>query len=99
MTHLLHANDASWPLIRKLLSIPMYKRMYLAHMKTIIDENFANGAYFNNAQLYHSFIDSAVSADPNKLTSYAQFQTNITTDVGGGGGPGGGQEEVVRHRN
>lgn len=91
MTHLLHANDASWPLIRKLLSIPMYKRMYLAHMKTIIDENFANGAYFNNAQLYHSFIDSAVSADPNKLTSYAQFQTNITTDIGGGGGgPGGG---------
>ena len=90
MTHLLHANDASWPLIRKLLSIPMYKRMYLAHMKTIINENFANGAYFNNAQLYHSFIDSAVSADPNKLTSYAQFQTNITTDVGGsGGGPGG----------
>ena len=90
MTHLLHANDASWPLIRKLLSIPMYKRMYLAHMKTIIDENFANGTYFNNAQLYHNFIDSAVSVDPNKLTSYAQFQANITTDVGGsGGGPGG----------
>jgi hypothetical protein len=90
MTHLLHANDASWPLIRKLLSIPMYKRMYLAHMKTIIDENFANGAYLNDALFYQYFIDSAVFADPNKLTTYAQFQTNISTDVGGGGGPGGG---------
>ncbi|MAZ95916.1 MAG: hypothetical protein CMP53_00160 [Flavobacteriales bacterium] len=91
MTHLLHSNDAAWPLIQKLLSIPMYKRMYLAHMKTILDENFSNGTYFNKAQFYHNLIDSAVSADPNKLSTYTQFKSNITTDVGGGGGgPGGG---------
>jgi len=94
LTHLLHANDAAWPLIQKLLNVPMYKRMYLAHMKTIIDENFDNGSYYTKAQYYHNLIDSAVNADPNKLTTYAQFQSNITTDVSGGGpgggGPGGG---------
>ena len=84
LTHLLHANDAAWPLIQKLLNVPMYKRMYLAHMKTIIDENFDNGSYYTKAQYYHNLIDSAVNADPNKLTTYAQFQTNITTDVSGG---------------
>jgi len=93
MTHLLHANDAGWPLIQKLLNVPMYKRMYLSHLKTIMEENFSDGSYYTKAQYYHNFIDSAVNADPNKLTTYAQFQSNITTDVSsgpGGGGPGGG---------
>ena len=90
MTHLLHANDAGWPLIQQLLNVPMYKRMYLAHMKTILEENFDNGSYYTKAQYYHNFIDSAVNADPNKLTTYAQFQSNMTTDVSSGGGPGGG---------
>lgn len=98
MTHLLHSNDASWPLIQKLLSVPMYKRMYLAHLKTIITENFTSNSganaslFYNRAQALYSLIDNAVSSDPNKLTTYAQFQSNITNDVssGGGGGPGGG---------
>lgn len=98
MTHLLHSNDASWPLIQKLLSVPMYKRMYLAHLKTIITENFTSNSgvnaslFYNRAQALYSLIDNAVSLDPNKLTTYAQFQSNITNDVssGGGGGPGGG---------
>ena len=98
MTHLLHSNDASWPLIQKLLSTPLYKRMYLAHLKTITSENFTansgiNGSlFYNRAQAQHAIIQSAVNADPNKLTTYAQFQSNITNDVssGGGGGPGGG---------
>lgn len=38
MTHLLHLNDAAWPLIQKLLAIPRYKHMYIAHMKTMISE-------------------------------------------------------------
>ena len=98
MTHMLHSNDASWPLIQKLLNVPMYKRMYLAHLKTIMNENFAANSgtnaslFYTRAQAVHSLIDNAVNADPNKLTTYAQFQSNITTDVssGGGGGPGGG---------
>jgi hypothetical protein len=39
MTHLLHANDAAWPLVQKLLAVPSYKRKYLAHFKTILEEN------------------------------------------------------------
>ena len=45
MSHLLNETDPNFPLVQKLMSIPMYKRMYLAHFKTILLENFDNGSY------------------------------------------------------
>lgn len=90
MTHLLHSSDTNWPLIQELLSVPLYKRMYLAHLKTIVSENLSNGQYYIDAQFYHNLIDSAVNADPNNLSTYTQFSTNLTSDVTtSGGGPGG----------
>ncbi|MEM1120834.1 MAG: lamin tail domain-containing protein [Bacteroidota bacterium] len=93
MTHLLHASDANWPLVRQLLSVPTYKRMYLAHFKTILLENFDNNAYLETALTLQATIDAAVRADPNKFYSYNDFINNLTSDVrsGGGGGPGGGR--------
>lgn len=90
MTHLLHQNDAAWPLVQKLLAVPRYKRMYIAHMKTMLSENFANGSYYTTAQSYQSVINSAVNADPNKFFTYTQYQNNLTNDITGGmsGAPG-----------
>jgi len=98
MSHLLHSTDAGWPLISKLLAIPTYKKMYLAHVKTIVSENFSNGAYMLKAQSLYNTIDSAVQNDPNKLSTYAQFQSNITTDVNSGGpGPMGGSSPGIQN--
>jgi len=90
MTHLLHANDAGYPLIKQLLSVPMYQRMYLAHIKTILLENFDNGAYKTTAQALQTTIDAAIQADGNKLFSYDNFLANFNSDITSGGGPGGG---------
>ena len=91
MTHLLHENDANWPLVRELLSVPQYKRKYLAHVKTMLQENFANGTYSETALELQGLIDAAVQADGNKFFTYANFQSNLNSDIGGGGGgPGGG---------
>ncbi|MFA7420745.1 MAG: CotH kinase family protein [Melioribacteraceae bacterium] len=90
MTHLLHAGDAKWPLVQKLLSIPTYKKMYLAHMYTILTENFSDGSYLTTAQSLQPIINSSVQADPYKFFTFAQYQSNLTTDVTSGGGPGGG---------
>ncbi len=91
MDHLLHSTNSSRPLVSKLLSIPTYKRMYLAHLKTMLTENFTtNGPYYTTAQALMATIDASVQADPNKFYTYNEFLSNITTDVGGGGGPGGG---------
>lgn len=78
------------PLIKQLLSNPMYKRMYLAHLRTIVQETFASSNYVTIANTLRSTIDAAVQADPYKFYSYAQYQNSLTTAVTGGGGPGGG---------
>lgn len=89
MTHLLHANDAGFPLVQKLLSVPMYKRMYLAHLKTILLENFDNDTYYETGLALQEVINGAVQADGNKFYTYNNFLDNLTSDIGGFGGPGG----------
>lgn len=90
MDHLLHQDDANYPLIQKLLAVPMYKRMYLAHMKTMVLENFDNGQYEETGLELQTVIDAAVQADQNKFFTYNNFLSNLTSDISGGGGPGGG---------
>lgn len=87
----LFSNDANHPLIQKLMAIPQYQKMYIAHMRTITNENFANGEYLNKANELMDVIDASVSADPNGFYTYTQFQNSLMTNVTGGGGPGGGQ--------
>lgn len=81
MNPLLHANDSMWPLVKNLLAVPMYKRMYIAHMKTFMSENIANNYYYTFAQQLQSIVDTAVQSDTKKFASYAQFQSNLTTNV------------------
>ena len=90
MNHLLHTGEENFPLVSQLLSVPVYKRMYLAHVKTILKENFENDEYYTIASSLHSLIDESVAADNNKFFTYANFQDNIDSDINGGGGPGGG---------
>jgi len=91
MSHLLQINDANYPLIRELLGVPLYRRMYLAHVKTMLLENFDNNSYFETGQELQDLIASSVQADNNKFFTYNNFIDNLTSDVttGGGGGPGG----------
>lgn len=70
------------PLIAQLLSIPKYKKMYIAHYKTIIDENIANNYYFQRAQWWHNLIDAEVPNEPYPFYTYQDFQDNLTTDYG-----------------
>ncbi len=84
MSHLLHLNDTQWPLVQELLAIPTYKRMYVAHLKTILAENFSNGSYSTSAQALQALIATAVNTDVNKFFTYTQFQSNLTSDVNAG---------------
>lgn len=87
MSHLLHQSDASYPLVKNLLSDARYKRMYLAHCKTILLENFDNKAYFTTGQALQNSIDASVKADNNKFFTYANFLSNLSSDVSSGTGP------------
>jgi hypothetical protein len=78
------------PLIVKLFGDARYKRMYLAHLRTIVQEIFASGNYLTTANAIRTTIDASVQADPYKFYTYTQYQNSLTTGVTGGGGPGGG---------
>jgi len=80
LDHLLHDTSSDFPLMSKLLAVPRYKKVYLAHYKTILVENITNSNYLTLANDYQAIVDAAVQADPNKFYTYAQFQGNLNTD-------------------
>jgi hypothetical protein len=77
----LHSTEPGWPLIKAIISKSTYKRMYIAHMRTIINENFTNNWYITQAEQQQSLIDTAVQSDINKLYSYSDFQNNLYTNT------------------
>ncbi len=90
MDPLVQSANASRPLIQKLLANPLYKRMYLAHARTILQENFSNDDYKIRALELQAVIDAAVQADTKKFYTYANFLANVNTAVTGNGGGGFG---------
>lgn len=77
----IHSGDPNWPLINDILNNPTYKRMYIAHMKTITEEFFADNTYESLVTQLQTTIDTAVQSDVNKFYSYSQFQNGLTENV------------------
>lgn len=87
-----NSTSATFPLLSKVLSNARYKKMYIAHMRTMITENFSNGWYATRGAELQAICGPSVQADPNFFYTYANFQNNLNNSVSGGsGGPGGGQ--------
>ncbi len=87
----IHDTSSLRPLISKLLSNPRYKKMFLAHFRTMYNECFKNGLYITKGEAIRNIIDAAVQSDKNNLSTYALFKSNFYYGAtGGAGGPGGG---------
>jgi hypothetical protein len=89
LTPWLHETNADRPLIKNILANPSYKKMYVAHIKTMMDDWLVNGNYLTEGNALQAIADTAYNADPNKLYTYANFKAAMTTNITGGGGPGG----------
>ncbi len=76
-----HATHADWPLIKAIMGNAMYKRMYMAHFRTIVNEQFAEGYYETLASNLKATVSAAVLSDPNKFFSNTDFQNGMTADV------------------
>lgn len=92
----LNSTNANRPLIKNLLADATYKKMFIAHHKTMIDDWFKNGKYFVEAQKLQAFIDTAYQNDPNKITTYANFKISLTQNISGGGGGGGSTSLAIK---
>jgi len=82
----IRTGDADWPLLQVIYNNPTYKRMYIAHCRTILEENISNGWYSARADSLQDIIGAEVAADPNAIYSAADFANNINSQIGGGPG-------------
>lgn len=69
------------PLIRSLLQDPMRRRMYIAHIRAILEDQVASGEVGQLAQQIRAVIDPHVQADPNKFYTYQGFLDNLNDQV------------------
>jgi len=79
---LAHFNSVSVqprPLMRNLFENDRYRKMYLAHIRTILNEQFAQRQYVGRIAEIQSVIRSAVEADPNKFYETSGFDSNVNT--------------------
>ena len=69
------------PLITNLLGDSRHQRMYLAHMRTIVEEHFSNQNYISRGQYLQNLISTHVQNDTNKFYSYNDFLDNLNNQV------------------
>ncbi len=83
----LHFSDRNRerPLILRLFDRPLYRKMYVAHLRTIYEEQFASGKYRERADRIRDIITPHVIQEPNPLYPTETYTLNYhgTVDVGG----------------
>lgn len=70
--------DARFPLINLVLNNPTYRKIYFAHCRTILNENFLNDWYKDEAEKYRTLISDAVKKDSNSVFNFEAFNKNYT---------------------
>ncbi len=95
---LLRMGDSDWPLLDLILSDARYQRMYIAHCRTMLEENFSNGWYHDRADSLQDIVYNSVANDPNAFFSINDFTSNVTTSTGQGPGGAVGIVELMDGR-
>jgi len=73
-----HEDNANRPVISKLLAVPEFRQRYIAHMRTVLEEDFNPEILNATIDQYEKVIESAVEDDPKKDFSLSQFRSAIT---------------------
>lgn len=79
---LLHLDDQYKPLISQLLKDAELKKIYLSHVRTIVKENFSNGAYEKRAETLQRMIQVPFINDKNREYSYEEFKNSLKSTIG-----------------
>ncbi len=94
----LREGEALWPLISQLFTVPTYRKMYMAHCRTIYEENLADDSFYSRGGELQDIIGDEVLADPNAFYTYSEFITNLDSQVGSGPGVKFGVDQVLSGR-
>ena len=66
----------------KIYSNDRFKKMYVAHMRTILNEFFVNNLYKTKALDLQNLISNDINLDPNSFYSFSEFNSNLDNSVG-----------------
>ncbi|MFN0013947.1 MAG: CotH kinase family protein [Saprospiraceae bacterium] len=69
----------NYPLMNRILAVPIWRQRYLAHLRTIVEEEMNPTVCNAMIDNYKAMIDPFVQADPKKLYTYTQFNSEVTT--------------------
>lgn len=69
--------NAKRPLISQLFKNSLYRKTYLAHLRTIVNDYLQNGQLMTRATAMVKDIDPVVKTDSLKLYSYQDFQNSL----------------------
>ncbi|MFK7808609.1 MAG: CotH kinase family protein, partial [Saprospiraceae bacterium] len=73
----IHYKSPNRPLISNILSDKLNRKIYLAHMRTIINDNFKSDSLTKLITQLQQLIDFHVKRDTNKLYTYEAFKGNV----------------------
>lgn len=76
-----HSADQYWPLIKAVHENATWRRMFLAHLRTFVNEQLGSQSYAEIAQQMHDLVDASVKRDTNSAFTYEQFQNSFASDV------------------
>ncbi len=79
---LLHVDNPYKPLISQLLKNELYKKTYLAHIRSIVYDNFENGWYEMRAKELQTLIQGAFLDDKHQAYTYKDFKNSLTSTTG-----------------
>lgn len=65
------------PLITQLLANELYRKMYIAHIQTIVKDFFVDSTFLNKALEMQKIIYPYVKADTNRLYEFEGFKRNL----------------------
>ena len=65
------------PLLYKFLNVPELKQRYLAHMRTILAENFNPGVMTAKINAFHALSVNAIVADPRKGITMSAYTNDL----------------------
>ena len=67
----------NYPLLNRILAVPIWRQRYLAHLRTIIEEELNPTTCNAILDNYRTMIAPFVQADPKKLYTYTQFNSDV----------------------
>ncbi|MEL7120416.1 MAG: CotH kinase family protein [Bacteroidota bacterium] len=93
-----HYNNENRPLFSKLILNDLYRKIYIAHVKTLLEEQFVSGWYEQRADSLQASIAQYVQMDENKLYNDSCFVNNLSNSVDANGTPIVGIKELMEAR-